>query len=323
MAVKLNKLAEQAVDKFPDGESRAIARYLVETYPDVFKNLESARAAVRRVRGVQGNYARKHASRPWEPGKPGEKWRELPTSYARVREPFTIPESRILILSDLHVPYHDIAAIELALDHYEFDCILINGDFLDFHRLSRFVSEPESVSFGNEIAIGRAFLEVLRDRYGVPIYYKLGNHEERLQDYMFSKAPEVAATSFWKLDELLELETVGATLIDDKRRILAGGLTILHGHELAHGMFGPVNPARGVYMKAGVSCLVGHHHRTSEHSGMTLDGSLVSCWSTGALCQLSMNYNPYPQSNHGFAFAEIDGDQYHVFNHRIFNGKVY
>lgn len=69
MAVKLNKLAEQAIDKFPDGESRAIARYLVETYPDVFKSLESARAAVRRVRGVQGNYARKHATRDWEPGK--------------------------------------------------------------------------------------------------------------------------------------------------------------------------------------------------------------------------------------------------------------
>lgn len=319
----LADLAAQIIQEFPEAATKRLATILRERYPTVFNSVEHARDIVRYVRGARGPKSRReNALYPELHRTVVPPLRGLPPSRKLERNPFHIQHKRVLVLSDIHIPYHDPQAIQLALDYREFDSILLNGDILDFHRLSRFVPDPEAVSFGEEIETGKAFLRYLHDTYGVPIYYKIGNHEERLEHFMYQKAPEVADLAVWRIEYLLNFEELGVTLIGDKRRVNLGALTVLHGHELARGFVAPVNPARGAFLKASQSTLIGHHHKTSEHNETTLDGKLISCWSTGCLCSLSPNYAPYSKSNLGFAFVEVDGNNYSVQNKRIHEARI-
>lgn len=320
---RLVDLAAQVIQEFPTSSNRMLGRLLAERHPTLFYNGEHGRSIIRYVRGASGEFSRRENG-PYPELKRDTvpPPRTLPPSRTTSRDPFVLHHKKTLILSDTHIPYHDAEAIQVALDYREFDSILLNGDILDFHRLSRFVPDAEAVSFAEEIETGKEFLRYLHDTYGVPIYYKIGNHEERLEHYMYTKAPEIADTKVWRIEELLDFEELGITLISDKRRVLLGSLTVLHGHELSRGFVAPVNPARGAFLKASQSVLIGHHHKTSEHNETALGGKLISCWSTGCLCNLSPSYAPYNKSNLGFAFVEVSGDGYNVQNKRIHEGRI-
>ena len=57
----------------------------------------------------------------------------LPESYQEKREPFILPKvcNNILLISDLHIPYHDIDAITIALDYGKKE----NVNTLEFKQL--------------------------------------------------------------------------------------------------------------------------------------------------------------------------------------------
>jgi hypothetical protein len=104
---------------------------------------------------------------------------------------------------------------------------------------------------------------------------------------------------------------------------MAGKLPILHGHEWFGGFAPPVNPARGLFLKAKESCIIGHHHRSSEHSEKNLSGQVTTTWSTGCLCGLQPEYAPYNNYNHGFAHVIVSSDgNYQVKNIRIIDYKI-
>jgi predicted phosphodiesterase len=321
--VTKTSLAEQVIQKMPKAASHAIARVLLELYPDRFPNAENAYHIVRHARGANGKAMRKYAKVPRPLVNPADCGKTMPKSIDKERRPFVVPEKRILLLPDGHVPYHSEDAFRLALGYRKFDAILIIGDMLDFHQIGSFLPDENSITFAEEIKMGKEMLAFLAE-YNVPIYYKIGNHEERLERFFFQKAPEVADLDLWRLPRLLDFESYNVTEITDKRVVKLGGLSVLHGHELAKGFTVPVNPARGAYLRSKCSTLIGHHHKTSEHTETTLDGSIVTCWSTGCLSTLSPAYNPYGGYNHGFAFVEIDSDgmTYQVQNKRIYKGVI-
>ncbi len=169
----------------------------------------------------------------------------------------------------------------------------------------------------------RELLEAIREAFpGCPIYFKIGNHEERYERYLSFKAPELLGCTDFKLENLLRFGEYGVQLITDKRIIKAGKLSIMHGHEFFGGGAG-VNPARGYFMRAKESVMCGHNHQTSEHTEPTLSGDIITAWSTGCLSELHPMYMPVNKWNLGFAFVEIEGDgTFKVHNKRIFNGKI-
>jgi hypothetical protein len=174
-----------------------------------------------------------------------------------------------------------------------------------------------------ELQMGRDFLKMLKEMFNCPIYYKIGNHEKRYEDYLMIKAPELLGIDDFKLEQLLRFREFGVTLVKDKQMAMAGKLPILHGHEWYGGFAPPVNPARGLFMKAKESALVGHHHRTSEHTEKTLGGHVITTWSTGCLCGLEPEYAPYNGYNSGFAFVEVaKNGHYNVKNIRIIDGNI-
>lgn len=320
-----------AQEQFAELPRLTLAKMLYNLYPECFTNVEGVRKIIRYYSGATGEYARKVQKM----GK--ENLRDqrygfdyidsMPRSEAEPWEPFSIQKAsrRVLVLSDLHVPYHNEMAIKAAIEYgisHEADTVFINGDLMDFHRISRFLKDPRSRNLNEELEAGRQMLTMIRVAFpNAAIYYKLGNHDERLEHYLILKAPELLGCTEFTVEFLLRCNEHGITTIDDKRVVMLGKLPVIHGHEVFGS--GSVNPARTLYLRAKASALQGHNHRTSEHTEKDIHGHISTTWSTGCLCELNPRYMPINNHNHGFAFVFLDDDgHFEVKNKRILNGVI-
>lgn len=339
MAIKGNQYATtykkdlviSFIEQNPKATTMAIARMIYEKHRLDFNSLEGVRGNVRRYRGELSNITPlKYAGvrTESEKKKAMKKTFELPESDYSKTELFIIPkgQNNILILSDIHLPYQDNQALELAINYgieNKVNAVYLNGDTLDMYQASRFIKDRRLRDLAGELEICRNFLKLLQDTFNCPIYFKIGNHEARWEHYLMLKAPELLGVDDFKLEQLLRFREFGVTLVKDKQIAMAGKLPILHGHEWFGGFAPPVNPARGLFLKAKESCLIGHHHRTSEHTEKSLSGEVTTTWSTGCLCGLEPEYAPYNNYNHGFAHLKTFNDgNYELKNMRIINYKI-
>ncbi len=146
----------------------------------------------------------------------------------------------------------------------------------------------------------------------------------RWEKFLLAKVHEIWDDPYFTLEERLRLNEEKVVMIDDKTLVKAGKLSITHGHHIFKGVFSPVNPARGAFLRSKQSVIVGHLHRASYHPEVDLDGKVIGCWSTGCLCELKPNYSPMvSNSQHGFAHILIeDSGDYTVKNYQIINGKI-
>lgn len=102
---------------------------------------------------------------------------------------------RVVVGSDFHVPFHDDKAVDRFIDYItdtQPEVVVIAGDLLDFYKLSKYVKGPGR-NPEDEIVEAKKILASIRDK--VPyadIYYTIGNHESRLENYVFTKAPDLA-----------------------------------------------------------------------------------------------------------------------------------
>jgi len=316
-----------------DAGARTIARALVENYPQHFRNVESARHQVRYLFGLNGDSKRKclidksMLRAPRDPAVIGREYKLTPINIGL--PDFVFPHRKPLILSDLHLPYHDLHAIETAINkgiNDGCDSIYLNGDVLDMYQVSRFLKAGGMPSFNEEREMLWEFIEYLKDSMNVPIYYKYGNHEERWEHYILRNAPQLEDVKEINLGSILKLKDFNITEIYSRQKCQMGKLIVLHGHEFGESVFSPVNPARGLFLKAKASALAGHNHQTSAHHESNINGKAIACYSTGALCQLTPEYRPfaYTKWNQGAAIVEISDDgQFRVDNFRIIDGKTY
>lgn len=253
---------------------------------------------------------------------------KLPRSTPVTFEPFTIDTpGNWLVLSDLHLPYHDESALSLAIAtgrRSKVVGVLLNGDTLDSHEISRFDHDPSAPRYREEIECGKKFLACLRYMFpAARIVWKDGNHDERLQTYIMRHAPALFGFPEIQLSALLHCDEYGVEHVGGKRVIRLGKLNVVHGHEYPGGVFSPVNPARGLFLKARSVALCGHSHQTSEHHEPDITGAGMAAWSTGCLCQLHPPYAPLSKWNHGFAVVRVEQDgTFSVRNLRVWNGSV-
>lgn len=236
--------------------------------------------------------------------------------------------ARVGVLSDIHAPFHALEPLELALaylDRFDPTHILLNGDTLDAEAVASWDKDPAKKDFWGEIEAAHQILDHIRHRFPrAMVYLKQGNHEARLQLYLWRKAPELAGLFSLTIAGILELEKRGITEIPSLTRIRLGKLLVIHGHEYRFSISNPVNPARGIYLRAAVSAMCAHFHQISQHSHRNGHGQLVTTWSTGCLCQLEPDYAPLNNWGHGFATVEVSEDgSFNVSNLRIIHGKVY
>lgn len=323
------EIVRSYIERFPDTENLTLAKVLHKELPKVFLSPESARDIVRRLRGAKGAYHNKHAVNKSTFKPLGWQKDVMPKTLARTREPIVLDGAlKVLILSDIHIPYHDEAAVAAAIAHGKKkkpDVIILNGDIGDFYGVSRHDKDPRR-SLADELDAIRQFLFHLRKQFpNARILYKIGNHEARMEMFLVKNAPVLLGVSDFELPVLLKFDESRIELVPSLTLIRLGSLPIYHGHELPQGMSSPVNPARGIWMRVQESLICGHWHRTSEHTESTgLNKKLSSCWSTGCLCDLTPDYAIVNRWNHGFAWVETQADgNYEVTNHKIINGRVY
>lgn len=323
-------IALEYCKKFIKASTMAIARMLHDEHPIDFKTIENARGVVRHIRG---ELSQKNLSVTLP--------RDEKSKKQFMRKEFNLPESdykeleiiqlakacnNILFLSDIHLPYQDNEALKLAIEYgqeNEVNCIYLNGDTLDMYMASRFIKDRRLRDIAGELEICREFLRELKATFDCPIYYKMGNHEDRWQNFLMINAPELLGINDFELSNVLRFGELGIIEVKSKQTAYAGKLALLHGHEFGHSVFSPVNPARGLYMRAKESSIIGHHHQTSEHSEKSLSGDVVTTWSVGALCGMRPEYLPNNKWNHGFAHIKVkDSGNYEVKNIRIIGGKI-
>lgn len=252
---------------------------------------------------------------------------ELPESDETSYEPYYIQGKRVLILSDIHCPYHNIQALTAAINHgkkFNPDTILLNGDIIDFYQVSDFVKEKTKKQIVDELEVFSNLIYVLRTQFHkAKIIFKEGNHEERYDRFLYQKAGELSGIPEFSLESIIRKRAGEIDYVGKKRMIKAGDLNIIHGHEFKGGISTPVNIARGLFLKAKVSCMQGHNHVTSEHTETDMNGKITTTWSVGCLSELHPAYMPLNKWNHGFAEIEILSDtDFKVENKRIYKGEV-
>jgi len=226
------------------------------------------------------------------------------------------------ILSDVHVPYHSEIAVAAAvgfLKQQNLSGLLLNGDIADFYAISRYMKDPKQRDFKGELEAVRAFIAYLRQQFpDMPIVFKVGNHEERWQHWLWQHAAEISDDPRMSLTAWLGFSEYGIELVEDKRPVLLGKLPVLHGHELPSGMAAPVNVARGAFMKTLSTVMVGHSHRTSNHAESDMWHKETGCWSTGCLCDLRPDYARINRWNWGFAMVTVHkAGEFDVHNYRV------
>lgn len=327
-------IVKQYIDQFPNLPNRTLASLMFTREEGLFSNIENARDRVRYYKGAHGSKDLKSAMKEKHTDKPNHssileglaKLKIL--SQAEEMSPVVLGQGKYLILSDIHLPFHEEEALSAALNYgvdNTPDCIILNGDILDCYDVSRFSKEIRRPKISEELEMGRNFLQYLRELFPTqPIYYKFGNHEERMRAYILRNARELADLEDVSLETLLRLHDYKIIPVN-REMIRLGKLTVLHGHELGESVFSPVNPARGFFLKAKASTIVGHYHQVSHHSENNLHGEQVGVWSMGSLCNLSPEYRPYAFTkwSNGFAYVIVNEDlSFSVDNFKIIQGQI-
>lgn len=312
-------------DKMP---KRKMARMIYKEHGVNFTDEENVRIIIQRVTGKGGKNDEVKVDADLKDDLPANyNPYGLPVSDETIWEPYILEGKRIFMLSDVHVPYHNIPALTAAITWAKKrnpDTILLNGDTIDFYMISRFGKDPKKRSFGGELQAFTELIAALRAEFpSARIIFKDGNHEERYNHFLYQKAGELIGVEEFSLENILRKRAGDIEYITNKRIIKAGDLNIIHGHEFAGGVFSPVNIARGLFLKAKVSAIQGHNHQTSEHTETDMNGRITTTWSVGCLSDLHPEYMPMNKWNHGFAFIEVEGNgDFQVHNKRIHKGGV-
>lgn len=293
------------LDRFPDLESRTLARKLVADHPNLFPNMERARGRIRYYKGVNGRRSRKLLKE-----RRHMKY-NLPEPEYEPHEPYILPigNNRVGVISDTQMPYYDPIALNKACDDLEprINTLILNGDMFDFYKWSKFNKNPRMRSMADEIVDAQNFLGWIRERFPkCRIIFKEGNHEARWENWLRGVAPELLDTSEFRLDVLLKAGEHGIEWVREKRPIKAGDLVIYHGHELLG--VGTVNPSRNLFLKTMQNVLIGHFHKTSDFRIKSIDDKWYEAHTQGCLCGLRPEWMINNQWNHGWSYVEFKED---------------
>lgn len=327
------KLIREYCEKHPDMAHFTLARLIERDHPERWPNTH---AIYQGVLYHRNRHASDGAEDPIATTASSSRVKtqfRIGDTWAKDRSPFIINGAqRIAVLNDIHFPIHSQSAVDTAINeavNMNPTVVLLNGDIADLHDFSFHERETVESYVDREIELIVNFFDIVRDTFkDARIIYKLGNHEERLRRYLIRKTPELAHKGRFEFGEFLRfwstMHDVDRRIewVNDKRRIKAGKLTIMHGHEYKGG--GGVNPARWLMLRTNVSSMCGHFHRASEYTERDLNGDQRIAISLPCLCDLSPDYMPYNDWNHGLGEVLVDDDgQFRARAIRIIDGKVY
>lgn len=245
----------------------------------------------------------------------------------RVKRPRVRGELHV-VLSDLHIPYHDRGAVRLVLEwikEAQPATIHLLGDIIDFYELSSHQRDPartqdlqadlnETVKFLAQLKLACRTAKII---------YSEGNHEDRFKRYLWAKAGELAHLDSLSLPRLLHLDRLGIPYRTEGGSYCVGDIRMTHGTIIRqHSAY----TARAMMLKVGGSVMVGHTHRLGSHFVSTWNSAAQS-HENGCLCRLTpcvanaFTKGP-PNWQLGFSAIWVHGKQTQVIQVPISNGSL-
>lgn len=197
---------------------------------------------------------------------------------------------KVLIIGDIHAPYEDDSCLLACLSFSKWfkpDTIFIMGDLVDFYAISRFLKDPErALRLQDEIDRAVNILEQIRNlNPKSKICFIRGNHEYRLQKYLWSEAKELSSLRELTVESLLHLRHLNINY-EPKGRLIHKGVIFKHG-DIVRKFSG--YSAKGEFDKSGMSGVSGHTHRAATYFHNNASGNYL--WlECGCLCRLDPEY---------------------------------
>ena len=323
-----SEIVERYLTAVPkDYPTLTAAKDLRKMYPDIFASPESARTAVRYVRGEAGDKNRE---------KRKDKKEFFPEFKSLKNKPTIPPPYRIknpgkyLVIGDTHIPFHHQKSFDTAVNFgLQKGCkkLFINGDWADNTAFSRWFKNPRNLTPAQDLEDIKIMTEEIGKLFDEK-YFKVGNHDQWWDNWIIKiSTAALPAYQFPKFSffENIELDKNGFEIIEDMQHAFLGKLPIAHGHELGRRVYSPVNPARGAMQRVYDNIVVNHWHRASSHpQKLGIKQKVHIARSIGCLCQLEANYQSFTEWMHGFAIVELEENGDYLFYNYIITdqGKV-
>ncbi|MFF8367873.1 metallophosphoesterase [Streptomyces lydicus] len=175
---------------------------------------------------------------------------------------------RIVVISDLQVPYHDAKALNSLIGFigdYQPDELFQIGDLNDYETPSRWnegtrYEYRQQVKSDSEVT-KRRVLEPIRAVYDGPFGILEGNHDLRPRTYLSAKAPALAEyADDFHFSKLLDFDGFGIDLTPPFHRV-GTDTGLIHGHEIKGLSSIAGTTAYGHASKATMNLVMGHTHR--------------------------------------------------------------
>lgn len=181
------------------------------------------------------------------------------------------------------------------------DRIVMNGDVVDFYAISRFDKDPNRrESLQDEIDITKQFLDSVRFwSKDAEIIWVEGNHEARLQKYLWSKSPELASLDMLDIENIFETDKRGIKYIKSRGReayYQMGKIKIGHFNKVSQES---AYTAKALVTRYACTIIQNHVHRLGKYY-KTYGNDVVVGIEAGCGCMLNPEYTCDPNWQQGF-----------------------
>jgi len=237
----------------------------------------------------------------------------------------------IAVINDTHNPYQDIVALTLAeklLQEVQPAVLVYAGDVNDFYQISSFDKDPTRIS---QMQQDVDTVKDMFDRHNeqMPNTRKIllgGTHEDRLQRFLWSKAPALSSLECLTIHELYGLKERVIEYVPPECGLMVNGIfLIIHGDLVS---MNSSYTAKRMFDKHGGCGIHGHTHRLGSYYKRNRFG-VWGWWENGCLCDLNPDWVKHPDWQHGFSLVHFVKSRFYVEqipivdNKLLYGGKVY
>lgn len=323
----------QYLESNPTMPSLTMAKLIMSKHPLEFKDTEAIRTLIRVYRGASGDKMRLDMDTKdyYDQNKNKNFLLSIPEPESEDIKPYKLPliNNNIGVFGDFHIPHHRKKPIELAVNYFKeqnVNTLILNGDILDNTPFTRHDGKrPSAADVRKWFDQAEYFFEYLRNEFpDAMIIWLEGNHDYWYRRWMNQHAALLDADPYFSLQERLHIDEYKIKFIDQTQYLMAGKLSVCHGHQLG-GKFGVgVMPARTVYLKTKRSMVINHVHVETSYTEPDLHGDIVTCWSIACMCTLTPEYQPFGgKACHGFGHVKVEkGGDFNMKNFRVHKNKI-
>lgn len=237
---------------------------------------------------------------------------------------------KVLVLPDIHVPFHDTAAIEAVIDYAKderWDELIQLGDFVDLDVVSRFVIGKPGVIEGRRLSDDYEMGGRLLDRLLSAARKKNpdckatlleGNHEHRINRWLESY-PQLRG--MLEVPIGLKLKERGVNWVEADSK---GEIYKVREVAFAHGLYFNLHHAKKTLEEFDVGDIwYGHCHDQQEYTKSSYNNRKRRGGSLGCLCSLDLDYvqGRPTRWQHGFGAFFFGGSTYAAHRIRIDGGE--